>query len=88
MNLKTSLRNNKGYLHTEESFITRFVLPLILSVSDVIVFMFPSMLNLKDNVPIFSNRDWSECLIFRMLHLLSWFGNLMVPFGYVSITKH
>ena len=83
-----SLKNHKGYLHIEESLITRFVLPLILSVSDVIVFLSLSMRNLKDNVTIFSNKDWSECLIARMLYLLSWFGNRIVLFGYVSITKH
>jgi len=34
------------------------------------------------------NRDWSVCLIVHMLHLLAWFRNLMVQFGYVSIIEH
>ena len=87
-NLLMSLRNFKGYLRIEESLTIRSVLPLILRVNDVIVFLSLSMRILRDTVQIFSNRDWSVCLIVHMLHLLSWFGNLMVQFGYVSITEH
>ena len=88
LNMLMSLKNHKGYLQIEEFSTITFVLPLILSVNDVIVFLSLNMRNLKDNVPICLNRDWSECLIVRMLHLLSWLGNLMILFGYVSITKH
>ena len=83
-----SLRNHKGYLIIEESLIIRFVLPLILSANDEIVCPSLSMRNLRDNVLVFSNRDWFVYLIVLMLHPLLWFENPMVLFEYASITEH
>ena len=88
MNLPISTRNHKGYLRIEESLITKFVLPLIVSFNDVTVFVSLNMRNLRYNVLIASNMDSSVFPIVHMLHSLLWFENLMVIFGYVSIAQH
>ena len=86
LNMLMSPMNHKGYLYIEGSLTIRFVLPRTLSVNDVSVFLSLNMRNLSDNARIFSDKDWSVSLTVRMLHLLLWFGILMVLFGYVSIT--
>jgi hypothetical protein len=88
LNLLMSFSNHKGYLGIGESLIIKFVLTLTLSVNDAIVYMSLCMKNLKDNILIFSNRDWSGCLIVLLLQIFLWFGNMMILFEYVPITEH